>query len=65
MVETDSTYETTSGLLAKIMNMVAVKRNFEKGFEGILMGLKIHIEEGKIIENNSSLKGYKVSFAKI
>ena len=65
MVETDFTYETTSGLLAKIMNMVALKRNFEKGFEGILMGLKIHIEEGKIIENNSSLKGYNVSFAKI
>lgn len=63
LVEVDFKYHTTGGILGKMMNSLALRRNFEKGFENILMGLKKHIEEGVIITNASSLKGYDVSFA--
>lgn len=62
-VETDFTYDTTTGVIGKLMNSIALKKNFSIGFEGILKGLKKHIEEGEIIENAASLKGYEVSFA--
>ena len=63
LVETDFTYEITKGLFADLMNGLMLKKRFNKGFEGILKGLKKHIEEGEIIENNSSLRGYEVNFA--
>lgn len=62
-VEVNYTYKTTSGIIGNIMNSIALKNNFNKAFEGILKGLKKHIEEGEIIENGSALKGYSVSFA--
>ena len=62
-VQIDFTYNTTSGAIGRMMNRIALKKNFNKGFEGILKGLKKHIEEGEVIENGASLKGYKVSFA--
>jgi polyketide cyclase/dehydrase/lipid transport protein len=57
------TYGINKGLIAQIMNSFMLKNNFNKGFEGILKGLKMHIEEGVNIENTSTLKGYQVSFA--
>lgn len=62
-VHVEFLYDTTSGSLGWMMNKLMLRNNFDKGFEGILLGLKKHIEEGAIIENNASLKGYQVSFA--
>jgi hypothetical protein len=63
LVDVEFKYEISNGLLAGLMNKIMLKRNFEKGFEGMLKGLKKHIEEGEVILNNDSIKGYKVSFA--
>jgi len=62
-VSVDFDYNITVGPLAWAMNKIMLRNNFEKAFEGILKGLKKHIEEGVVIENGSSLKGYQVSFA--
>ena len=42
---------------------LTLKKNFNKGFEGILAGLKKHAEEGDVIDNFASLKAYVVNFA--
>ena len=55
-------YDTTFGPVGWAINKLMLYNNFNKAFEGILKGLKKHIEEGVVIENNSSLKGYQVSF---
>ena len=39
-VETEFTYDTTSGIIGKMMNSIALKKNFSVAFEGILKGLK-------------------------
>jgi|GEM_PF-643040 len=62
-VEVDFNYTVKGGPLSKIMNTIALKKNFDKAFVGVLKGLKKHIEEGEIIETGASLKGYNVSFA--
>ncbi len=62
-VSVDFDYNVTVGPIAWLMNKVMLRNNFDKGFEGILKGLKKHVEDGEIIENFSSLKGYQVSFA--
>ena len=62
-VSVDFEYDVTGGPVAWAMNKIMLRNNFDKGFEGILKGLKKHIEEGVVIENTSSLKGYQVSFA--
>ncbi len=59
----DFEYDVTAGPIAWAMNKIMLRNNFDKGFEGILKGLKKHIEEEVIIENGSSLKAYQVSFA--
>ncbi|MCD4731365.1 MAG: SRPBCC family protein [Bacteroidales bacterium] len=62
-VSVEFEYDVTGGPVAWVMNKVMLRNNFDKGFEGILKGLKKHIEDGVVIENASSLKGYQVSFA--
>lgn len=62
-VSIDFEYNVTGGPIAWTMNKFMLRNNFDKAFEGILKGLKKHIEEGVIIESPSSLKGYQVSFA--
>lgn len=62
-VSVDFEYDITPGPVAKAINRLMLKNNFNKAFEGILKGLKKHIEDGVIIENGGSLKGYQVEFA--
>lgn len=61
-VEVIFDYKNSGGLLGKAMNSLMLKNNFNQGFEGILKGLKKHIEEGETILSSKSLKGYKVNF---
>lgn len=56
-------YHVGAGPIGALMNAVAMKGQFAKGFEGILMGLKRHIEEGVLIDTVKDLKGYDVSVA--
>ena len=61
-VEVNFEYENSGGMMGKAMNALMLKKNFDQGFEGILKGLKKHIEDGETILNNNSLKGYEVNF---
>lgn len=61
-VEVNFEYEYSGGVMGKAMNALMLKKNFSQGFEGVLKGLKKHIEEGETILNNKSLKGYEVNF---
>jgi len=45
------------------MNRIAMKSQFTKGFEGILKGLKRHLEHGVVIDTGKDLKDYQVEFA--
>lgn len=56
-------YTLKAGIVPKLMNSVAMKAQFAKGFEGILKGLKRHLEEGILINTGKDLKGYEVDLA--
>lgn len=53
-------YAVKAGIVPKLMNSMAMKSQFAKGFEGILKGLKRHLEEGVLIHTGKDLKGYEV-----
>lgn len=54
-------YSVKGAFIGNLMNKFAIKSQFEKGFDGLLKGLKRHIEEGKHIESFKDLKGYEVA----
>jgi len=58
-------YSVKGAFIGAIMNKLAIKAQFAKGFEGILKGLKRHLEEGKLIESPRDLKGYQVELVAI
>lgn len=59
-VSVDFEYKVNSNPIALIMNKLMLKGNFDKAFEGILLGLKTHIEEGIVIDNFSILRQYHI-----
>ena len=54
-------YHVGAGPIGALMNTLAIKAQFGKGFDGILKGLKKHLEEGVLIDTTKDLKGYQVA----
>jgi len=42
-------YALKYGLLGRLMNQIVVRRQFKKGMEDLLAGLKYHIETGELV----------------
>lgn len=53
-------YSVKGAFIGAMMNKLAIKAQFAKGFDGILKGLKRHLEEGVLIDSLKDLKGYQV-----
>lgn len=56
-------YKVGAGPIGALMNNIAMKSQFAKGFDGILKGLKKHLEEGTLIDTFKDLKGYEATVA--
>ena len=49
-------YEMGLGLIGIALNSMMVKKSFTKGISGLMEGLKVHVEQGTVIENIKALK---------
>ena len=49
-------YEMGLGLIGKAMNSMMVKKNFITGVSGLMEGLKVHVEQGTVIDTVKTLK---------
>lgn len=61
LVEMHFEYTVKGALVGPLMDKLALKAQFAKGFEGLLKGLKIHVEEGRLIDTVKDLKGYQIT----
>ena len=52
------TYDMKLGFIGELFNKLILKSKMELGIEDLLKGLKIHLEQGVIIKDVSSLKQF-------
>ena len=50
------TYDMKLGIIGKLLNKLILQSKMESGVEDLLKGLKVHLEQGVIIKDVSSLK---------